>query len=172
MLTVIKYIIFILIVIIIRMIFNYISEAEFIKIRYMKDLINFIEFLRIFSCDMKMQINEIVAKYKFKDVKVKKVCKELNNYINSSNNKEFKEDKFSEYIKETLLTPDEFNKIFVQIIDYYGYSTSEVLETKLLYTQKEMLKLTDDLQMQAKERKSFFNKISILIGILIAILLI
>lgn len=172
MIIVIKILIFILVVIIIKMIFSYASEIEYKKIDNMKELIKFTEYLRIFSCDMKMQINEIIGKYSFKDVNVQKVCKELNSYINLSKNKDLTRDKFSIYIKELLLTPDEFNKLFTQIIDFYGYSTSEILSKKLTYTQNEMLKFTNEFQKQAKERKDFFNKISILIGILLAILLI
>ncbi len=172
MIIVIKIILFILIVIIIRMIFNYVSEAEYKKIYNMKELIKFTEHLQIFSCEMKMQINEIIDKYLFKDSNIQKVCKELNSYINLSKNNDLTRDKFMNYIKEQLLTPDEFNKIFIQIVDFYGYSASEVLSKKLAYIQTEMLKYVNEFQIQAKERKDFFNKISILIGVLLAILLI
>lgn len=172
MIVLIRIIIFILIVVFIKLLFVYINEIEFKKIEYMKELIDFTVFLRIFSCDMRMNLSDILNKYSFKESIVKKACMNLSKNIELTNNNDLENEDFCKFLSRELQTPEDFNIVFNSIADFYGNTTSDILKKKLLYVEDKMVRITNDFENNAKERKVFFNKISILLGILIAILLI
>lgn len=172
MIMIIRIIIFILIIIFTKLLFIFISEEEFNRIKNMKELIDFTQYLRIFSCDMRMNLNDILDKYAFKDVSVKKACKNLGKNIELINKNALSNEDFCLSIEKELQTPKEFNVVFSNIIDFYGNSTSEILKKKLIYIENQMIKITNEYEEKTKERKILFSRVSILIGILIATLLI
>lgn len=172
MIIIIRIIIFILIIIFIKLLFIFISEEEFTRIKNMKELIDFTQYLRIFSCDMCMNLNDILDKYSFKNDGVKKVCENLGKNIELYNRNSLNNKDFCLYVVKELQTPKEFNVVFSNIIDFYGNSTSEILKKKLIYIENQMIKITNEYEEKTKERKILFGRVSILIGILVATLLI
>lgn len=168
-----KTFLFILIVITIKFIFMYVIDIGDIKIRKMKELIDFTDYLKLYSCDMKMPFEEILLKYDFKSEEVKKICYEMFNNLKTYfyENEHEKKD-LNETIKELIMTPRDFNYIFTEIIDYYGNSYSDVLDKKMDMTIREMQKKLYEFELSHKEKKNLYNRISLLVGCLTAVILI
>ncbi|QSX06825.1 hypothetical protein JYG23_05080 [Sedimentibacter sp. zth1] len=168
---IIKICIFGFIVVSVKIMFILFFQEEDIKLYKMKETINFVDYLRIYSCTMKMSLNDILEKYNFKYTNVKRVFKhlllELQNEEKSIDNLY----EYEDYIKKELNSPKEFNEIITQISEYYGVSLSDVLNKKLLYTKNELEKFLKGYENTYKERKSLLNKLSLLVGCLIAIVL-
>jgi hypothetical protein len=70
------------------------------------------------------------------------------------------------------MTPRDFNYIFTEIIDYYGNSYSDVLNKKMDMTIREMQKKLNEFELSHKEKKNLYNRISLLVGCLTAVILI
>lgn len=167
-----KIIIFFLIVISVKFIFKYIVDVGDKKIHKMKELIEFADYLRIYSCDMKMSLDEIMIKYNFKSESLKNICQRFSDEIkNESIVKTGKEDLLN-FIEKIILTPIDFNSSFIEIIDYYGNTYSEVLNKKLSFTIDDMSKKMRKYEDSHKEKKELCNKVSVLLGCLTAIILI
>lgn len=159
---------FILIIVTVKFIFKFINDYGDKCINTMKEIINFTDYLRIYSCDMKMSLEEIYLKFNFKSEEVKKLCIELQNEINNNKNKH----ELEKLMKVLLNTPEEFNKYFSDILDYYGSTYSDVLNKKLLFTIKEMENSINMFERSHNEKKNLNNRISVLVGCLTAIILI
>lgn len=166
-----KITLFFLIIIAVKLIFIHINDIGDKKIKNMKGLILFTDFLRIYSCEMKMSLEEILLKFNYKSIEIEKIC---NRFLLEVRNKNqfIKEKDFINYISSVIMTPEEFNLIFAEIIGYYGNNYSDILNTKLLYTKSEMEKIVCQFENDYKEKKLLYNKISLLFGCLIAIILI
>ncbi len=170
-----KTFLFILIIITIKFIFMYVIDIGDIKIRKMKELIDFTDYLKLYSCDMKMPFEEILLKYDFKSEDVKKICYEMFNNLKTyffENETEHEKKDLNETIKELIMTPRDFNYIFTEIIDYYGNSYSDVLDKKMDMTIREMQKKLYEFELSHKEKKNLYNRISLLVGCLTAVILI
>lgn len=166
----VKMTLFFLIIITVKYIFRFINDYWDKNIARMKELTDFTEYLRIYSCDMKMSFEEIYLRYDFKSNGTKEICKMLLDELNSEekNNKK----SFMNSIKEIIMTPDEFNKYFADIIDYYGSTYSDVLDKKLSFTVKEMENVMKYYEKTNSEKKNLNNRISLLVGCLAAVILI
>ena len=68
-------------VVTVKYIFSSINHDGDEKIKKMKELINFTEYLRVYSCDMKMSIEEICLKYNFKSIETEVIITSLFDYI-------------------------------------------------------------------------------------------
>lgn len=166
----IKIILFFLTIVTVKCIFKFINDNGDKNIARMKELVEFIEYLRIYSCDMKMSFEEIYLKFNFKSNDTKQVCKLLLDELNKQEKKSKKI--FISCVKKVLITPDEFNKYFADVIDYYGTTYSDILDKKLSFTIKE---LKDSMKYYEKinlEKKNLNNRISLLVGCLAAVILI
>jgi len=167
-----KFALFFLIIITVRCIFtniNYIGDKRIIK---MREFIDFTDYLRIYSCDMKMPLEEILLKYNFRSDEFKiigyRFLEEIkNNTLNPNDRK-----KFLIFIEETVMTPIDFNSVFAEIIDYYGSTYSDVLDKKMIFTKEEMIMKTRKCEDVHKEKKDLYNKVSLLFGCLAAVILI
>lgn len=159
---------FILIIVTVKFIFRFINDYGDRRVKTMKELLNFIDYLRIYSCDMKLSLEEINLKFNFQSEQVKKICNELQNEITHAKNK----NKIEDYMKELLNTPNDFNKYFTDIMDYYGSTYSDVLDKKLHLTIKEMEDVMKVFERSHNEKKNLNNRISVLVGCLTAIILI
>lgn len=166
----IKTTIFLLIIITVKCIFKFINDNGDRNIARMKELVDFIEYLKIYSCDMKMPFEEIYQKYDFKSSQTKQVIKLLFDELSILEKKNKK--LFISGIKEILMTPYEFNKYFADVIDYYGSTYSEVLDKKLSFTEKEMKDSMKYYEKINSEKKNLNNRISLLVGCLAAVILI
>ncbi|NLJ57497.1 MAG: hypothetical protein GX339_01490 [Tissierellia bacterium] len=164
----IKTVLFLSTVFTVKYIFILINSYGDKKVDKMKELISFTEYLRIYSCEMKMSIEEIFLKYKFKSTSTKEVVSQWMKYLE---NKSSRED-LLEYLDNIMNTPREFNLHFVEIIDYYGSSYSDVLNKKLAFTQEEMEKVMNEFYTIHSEKKALYNRISFLAGCLAAIILV
>lgn len=176
MMMLLKTSLFILIVIAIKFIFLNINDIGDKKIKEMKELISFIEYLKLYSCDMKMSFEEILIKYDFKSSKIKSICYEMFNILKTYKtcDEDDKSEKveLNEFINELISTPGDFNNTFVEIINYYGNTYSDVLDKKMNMTIKEMQKSLFEFESSHKEKKNLYNRISLLVGCLIAVILI
>jgi len=161
---------FFLTIITVKYIFKFINDYGDKNIARMKELVDFTEYLRIYSCDMKMSFEEIYLRYDFKSSSTKEICNKLLNELRleEKNGK----NSFICSIKETMKTPDEFNKYFADIIDYYGSTYSDVLDKKLSFAVKEMENSMKYFEMSNSEKKNLNNRISLLVGCLAAVILI
>lgn len=168
----VKITLFFLIIITIRFIFIYINDIGDKKVIMMKEIIDFTDFLRIYSCDMKMNFEEILLKFHFKSDELRIICCKLFEEIKNSTNISSAEKDFTSFIEENVMTPNEFNIIFADIINYYGNTYSDILEKKLMMTTNELGKIMREYENNHKEKKNLFNKISILFGCLTAVILI
>ena len=166
----VKMTLFFLIIITVKYIFKFINDYGDKNVARMKELIDFTEYLRIYSCDMKMSYEEIYLKYEFINNGTKQVCKILFDELNIEEKKNKKN--FMDSIKEIIMTPDEFNKYFADIIDYYGSTYSDVLDKKLSFTVKEMENSMKYYEKTNSEKKNLNNRISLLVGCLAAVILI
>lgn len=164
----VKISLFILIVVTVKYIFKYVNDYGDKCVNNMKELLDFTDYLRIYSCDMKMSYEEIITRYNYKNDDVKKLLSLLQIELNQKKNRQ----KFEDFMKELLKTPDEFNKYFSDIIDYYGSTYSEVLDKKLLFTIREMENSMKGFERTHSEKKNLNNRISILVGCLTAVILI
>ncbi|HBC30179.1 MAG TPA: hypothetical protein DC024_02875, partial [Clostridiales bacterium] len=71
-----------------------------------------------------------------------------------------------------MLTPNTFNECFSEIINYYGYTYSEVLDRKLRFTIEEMERAMKEFSIKHNEKKTLNNRISFLSGCLAAIIMV
>lgn len=134
----------------------------------MKELLDFTDYLRIYSCQMHMSFEEIFLKYNFNNKNVLIVCDELiGNFDNKCN-----KGKYLNFISDLLHTPDDFNRKFIDIVDYYGSTYSDVLDKKLQYTIKEMEYSMKCFERKHVDKKNLNNRISLLVGCLVAVILI
>ncbi len=138
----------------------------------MKELIEFTDYLRIYSCDMKMSLDEIMLKYNFKSESLKNICQKLSNEIKNESIVTNSRKDLLNFIEKIILTPTDFNYSFIEIIDYYGNTYSEVLNKKLSFTIDDMSKKLRKYEDSHKEKKELCNKVSVLLGCLTAIILI
>lgn len=164
----IRTILFVGTVISVKYIFSSINDNGDEKIKKMKELTNFTQYLRVYSCDMKMSIEEIYEKYNFKSIDSKMVIKSFMNYLEDKKGSK----DLLVYINKIMYTPKEFNSCFAEIIDYYGSTYSEVLDKKLKFTAEEMERVMKEFSINHNEKKTLNNRISLLAGCLAAIILI
>ncbi|MDD4089585.1 MAG: hypothetical protein PHP29_07840 [Tissierellia bacterium] len=155
-------------VVTVKYIFNSINHDGDEKIKKMKELINFTEYLRVYSCDMKMSIEEICERYNFKSQDTEVIIKSMINIL--KNKKSSKE--LMVNINKIMLTPNTFNECFSEIINYYGYTYSEVLDRKLRFTIEEMERAMKEFSIKHNEKKTLNNRISFLAGCLAAIIMV
>ena len=155
-------------VVTVKYIFNSINHDGDEKIKKMKELINFTEYLRVYSCDMKMSIEEICERYNFKSQDTEVIIKSMINIL--KNKKSSKE--LMVNINKIMLTPNTFNECFSEIINYYGYTYSEVLDRKLRFTIEEMERAMKEFSIKHNEKKTLNNRISFLSGCLAAIIMV
>ncbi len=155
-------------VITIKYIFNLINDDGDKKIDKMKELINFTQYLRVYSCDMKMSIEEIYERYNFKSIEAEMVVKSMIDFLEEKKDPK----QFLVYINKIMSTNIEFNSYFAEIIEYYGHTYSDVLDKKLKFTSEEMERLMKDITNKHNEKKTLNNRISFLAGCLTAIILI
>ncbi len=154
-------------VVTVKYIFSSINHDGDEKIKKMKELINFTEYLRVYSCDMKMSIEEVCLKYNFKSIETEVIIKSMINIL--KNKKSSKE--LLVNINKIMSTPETFNAYFTEIIDYYGYTYSEVLDRKLKFTIEEMERAMKEFSIKHNEKKTLNNRISFLAGCLAAIIM-
>lgn len=166
----IKVILFFLTIVTTKFIFVFINDIGDKKINYMKELIDFTEFLRIYSCDMKMSIDEILLKYNFKSNKAKIIGERLLKEIKAADERNI--DNFSSFIEHTVMTGKDFNNIFAEILNFYGNTYSDVLDRKLSLILTDMERIMRNYQEEHKEKKNLNNRVSILLGCLTAIILV
>lgn len=167
-----KITLFILIISSVRFIFINIILIGDKKISKMKEFIDFTDYLRIYSCDMKMPVEEILIKYNFKSDEFSKICYRFLDEIRNNSLAEQSNKSFLSYIENTAMTPEDFNLIFADIINYYGSTYSDVLDKKLNFTKEEMLVKMKKYEDVHKEKKELYNKVSLLFGCLAAVILI
>ncbi len=160
---------FVLTIVTVKFIFKFINDYGDKCLNSMKELLDFTDYLRIYSCDMKMSFEEIYLKYCFKNDLVKKLITKLQEELNKNKKDKYE---FQNFMKEILNTPDEFNQYFSDIIDYYGSTYSDVLDKKLLFTIREMEGSIKGFELSHNEKKNLNNRISILVGCLTAVILI
>ena len=155
-------------VVTVKYIFNSINHDGDEKIKKMKELINFTEYLRVYSCDMKMSIEEICEKYNFKSQDAEVIIKSMINILKDKKNSK----ELMVNINKIMLTPNTFNECFSEIINYYGYTYSEVLDRKLRFTIEEMERAMKEFSIKHNEKKTLNNRISFLSGCLAAIIMV
>jgi len=155
-------------VVTVKLIFNFVNHDGDEKINKMKEIVNFTEYLRVYSCDMKMSIEEIYEKYNFKSIDTKMIIKTLIHFL--EDNKGSME--LLVYINKIMYTPVEFNTYFAEIIDYYGYTYSDVLDRKLKFSIEEMEGFLKDFSIRHNENKTLNNRVSFLAGCLAAIIMV
>lgn len=158
---------FILTIITVRLIFTFINDYGDKCMNNMKELLDFTDYLRIYSCQMHMSFEEIYIKYNFSNENIQKVCNKL-----MTNSSKTNKNKYLAYVQELLNTPDDFNKKFIDIIDYYGSTYSDELDKKLLFTIREMEYSMKNFERRHIDKKNLNNRISLLVGCLVAIILI
>ena len=154
-------------VITIKYIFNLINDDGDKKIDKMKELINFTQYLRVYSCDMKMSIEEIYERYNFKSIEAEMVVKSMIDFLEEKKDPK----QFLVYINKIMSTPFDFNSHFTEIIDYYGYTYSDVLDRKLKLTIEGMEGSLKEFSTKHNEKKALNNKVSFLAGCLAAIIM-
>lgn len=172
----VKIIIFCFIIITVKVMFSLLFQVEDKKLNMMKESSDFIEFLRIYSCIMKMPFEEILSNYSFKHENVKSVFDKL--FLNiktgkaSLDEKEVVNDKnFDAFVKEQIGSESEFNLKLNKIAEFYGSSMSDILDNKLSFLKSDIDKYICEYEIEYKDRKKLFNKLSFFIGSLIAIVL-
>ncbi len=160
--------IFVLIIVSVKFIFKYINDSGDKIIARMKELTDFAEYLRIYSCHMKMSIHEIYDQYDFKSGEIKKVCEKMIEALEENDSRK----EYLKIIGNILMTPDDFNRYFAEIVDFYGSTYSDILDKKLLYTVNEMENSMKKYEISNSEKKNLNNRISLLVGCLTAVILI
>ncbi len=166
---IIKIIIFCFIIITTKIMFMLFFQVEDKKLSMMKESSDFVEFLRIYSCLMKMSFEEILSSYTFKYENVKSVFNKL--FIDLKDGLA-KNESFDTYVNEQIGSAPEFNSKISKIMEFYGSSMSDVLDNKLSFLKNDVDKYINEYEHEYKERKKLLNKLSFLIGSLIAIVLI
>ncbi len=154
-------------VVTVRYIFSLINTEGDKKIMRMKEILNFTEYLRVYSCDMKMSIEEIYEKYSFKSLNTKLVIKSMIDFLEDKRGSK----ELLVYINNIMLTTNDFNSSFTEIIDYYGFTYSDLLDRKLKLTIEEMEGALIEFSSRHKEKKTLNNRISFLAGCLAAIIM-
>nr|WP_312576309.1 hypothetical protein [Sedimentibacter sp.] len=167
-----KIIIFFLTIISVRLIFKYVIDIGDKKIVKMKEFIDFVEYMRIYSCDMKMSLEEILLKYNYKSEQFKGICYRLLEEITNDSVMKSNKKHFLNYIESNAMTPVDFNSAFANIIDYYGNTYSDVLDKKLVFTIEDMTNEMKKYEGIHIGKKDLYNKISVLFGCLAAVILI
>ncbi len=71
MMLIIKISIFCFLILSVKVMFSLFFQDEDTKLYRMKEAADFIEYLRVYSCSMKMSLEEIISKYNFKNNAVK-----------------------------------------------------------------------------------------------------
>ena len=165
---IIKIIIFCFIIITTKMMFVLFLQSEDKKLSMMKESSDFIEFLRIYSCLMKMSFEEILSSYTFKYENVKSVFNKL--FIDLKNGL-VKDERFDTFVNEQIGSTPEFNSKISKLMEFYGSSMSDVLDNKLSFLKSDIDKYIGEYEREYKERKQLLNKLSFLLGSLIAIVL-
>lgn len=165
----IKFPLFFMTIVSVKFIFKYINEYGDKCLNTMEEIFDFTDYLRIYSCDMKMSLEEIYMKYSFKSDRVKKIVARLQEELKRNKHSKYE---FECFMKTELNTPDEFNKYFSDIIEYYGSTYSDVLDKKLLFTIREMENSINKFEKSHSEKKNLNNRISILVGCLTAVILV
>jgi hypothetical protein len=155
-------------VVTIRYIFSSVNHDGDQKINKMKEIIYFTEYLRVYSCDMKMSFEEIYDRYSFKSIDTKMIINSMLDFLKDKKNSK----ELLVYIKNIMYTPEAFNSYFTEIIDYYGYTYSDVLDKKLNYTIEEMEKYLEEYTIKHNEKKTLNNRVSFLAGCLAAIIMV
>jgi hypothetical protein len=150
----------------VRYIFSLVNSDGDQKINKMKEIINFTEYLRIYSCELKMSLEEILQKYNFKSPEIRIMIRAMIDSLRDKKNSE----ELLVYMNEIMLTPDPFNRFFAEIIDYYGCTYSELLNKKLSFAVREMEKYLEEYALQHNEKKTLNNRVSFLAGCLAAII--
>jgi hypothetical protein len=153
----------------VKFIFKYINEYGDKCLNTMEELFDFTDYLRIYSCDMKMSLEEIYMKYSFKSDRAKRIVARLQEELKRNKHSKYE---FECFMKTELNTPDEFNKYFSDIIEYYGSTYSDVLDKKLSFTIREMENSINKFEKSHSEKKNLNNRISILVGCLTAVILV
>lgn len=166
---IIKLIIFCLIIITTKVMCMLFLQTEDKKLNMMKESSDFIEFLRIYSCIMKMSFEEILSSYNFKYENVKAVFTKLFTNLKSGL---ANDESFDAFVSNQIGSTTEFNSKLNKLMEFYGSSMSDVLDTKLSFLKNDLDKYINDYESEYKERKQLLNKLSFLIGSLIAIVLI
>ncbi len=164
--------IFSFIIISVKMMFVLFFQEEDKKVSMMKEISDFIEFLRIYSCSMKMSLEEILLNYNFKYENVKSVFNKLLQDLTEENSNKNVNNSFEEFLGNEIKSPMEFNIKVSKILDFYGNSMSDVLDNKLSFLRNDINKYIDKYEDEYKERKNLLNKLSLLIGCLIAVVLV
>lgn len=164
-----KFLLFVLTIVTVKFIFKYINDYGDKCLNTMKEIFDFTDYLRIYSCDMKMAFEEIYLKYSFKSDGVSRIVSKLQEELKSNQNNKYE---FECFMKTEINTPDEFNKYFSDIIDYYGSTYSDVLDKKLLFTIREMENTINKFERSHSDKKNLNNRISILVGCLTAVILV
>lgn len=165
---IIKIIIFCFIIITTKMMFTLFFQSEDKKLSMMRESSDFIEFLRIYSCLMKMSFEEILSSYTFKYENVKCVFDKL---FMDLKNGSAKNESFDAFVNEKIGSAPEFNSKISKIMEFYGSSMSDVLDNKLSFLKSDVDKYINEYEHEYKERKKLLNKLSFLIGSLIGIVL-
>jgi len=155
-------------VVTVKYIFNSINHDGDEKINKMKELINFTEYLRVYSCDMKMSIEEICEKFNFKSIDTEVIIMSMISILKDKRSSK----ELLVNINKIMSTPDTFNICFSEVIDYYGYTYSEVLDRKLKFTIEEMEGAMKEFSIKHNEKKTLNNRISFLAGCLAAIIMV
>ncbi len=164
----IKSSLFVLIIVTVKYIFKFVNDYGDKCINNMKELIDFTNYLKLYSCQMKMSYEEIFLKYSYKNESVKNTCSVVLEELEHGKNKK----ELESLMKNSMRTPEEFNKSFADILDYYGSTYSDALDNKLCYTLKEMESVMKKFENSHNEKKNLNNRISILVGCLTAVIFI
>lgn len=164
----VKVSLFVLTVMSVKLIFKYINDYGDMCVKNMRELLEFTDYLRVYSCRMHMSLQEISASYGSKNENINKICLELMRELNSYKNKS----NFADYVGKLLHTPADFNVKFSYILDYYGKTYTEVLDNKLDFTISEMEKTMKLHEDRLTDKKNLNNRISLLVGCLAAVILI
>lgn len=166
----IKLSISVFLIFLVKYIFTLINDYGDKNIEKMKELISFSQYLKVYSCHMKMPYKHIINKYSFKSVRIKNACEKMLDEI--ENVKKENTGLFIEYLNSETILPNEFSKVFAEISDYYGNTFSDVLEKKLDLSIKEMTNIMEEFEGEQKDKKNLYNRLSLLTGCLVAIILV
>ena len=169
---IVKVVIFSFMVMSVKIMFVLFFQEEDEKLYRMKEAADFIEFLRIYSCTMKFPLKEIILKYNFKYQSAKNIFSKLLSSLEQEEENKCSLEEYENYINNEMQSPKEFNMKLCNIIEFYGTSFSDVLNKKLIFTKNDLDKYINEYEYTYKEKKGLLNKLALLIGCLIAIVLI
>jgi hypothetical protein len=100
----------------VRYIFSLVNSDGDQKINKMKEIINFTEYLRIYSCELKMSLEEILQKYNFKSPEIRIMIRAMIDSLRDKKNSE----ELLVYMNEIMLTPDPFNRFLPKLLIITG----------------------------------------------------